>query len=853
MFDIFYFGSKPNVAPFETPAVSLTDAADRSKTEFFWYIYGNNDYAGFNFHTRHVPWENEHTYVYGDDWQKDAGVYLTSKEHYQKKILNFKTEQRVKSRVCYDNWSIPDNVDIGTVDNSWHPDIHAPAYIYHFPSQHQSASGVTYTVPGATEVKLLSDFVVTAIPTSEHWVIPENFSADTSWHPNVLDSAYIYHFPSQHQSASGVTYITPGANEIKIVSDCVVTALPSNIHWDIPDNIDADTSWHPNPLDPAYIYHFSDDYQEASGTTYNMPGATEIKIVDSLNSQARVPDMFFIDKNNQQAAHRFAAVKEQYPNVQKVRFANSTIETIKRCAVRSTTTRFWILSSDIVYDNFDFAWHPGAWQNYMTHVFGSKWQKWSDTYLINKWELERTATWAKSIAEFPNLNFVDNQHVVIPEDLYDAYYIDHNNISAGIKHKFPNAKTTRFVDNYLDTLKRVMSTATTEYIWVTSSLCDYTKFDFSWQPEPWQAEMLHVFPSNQQKFGDTFYIHVESFKQQMDSLELLEWFDTVNFCSEQTVPRVAFDQVVFTSDSVVDAIKQHQFTTPYATFTTDGSSINYTPSMWRKQDRAVHSFTQGGSISIVPRDIQAVLSSQVYDYPYIVKHKKHYRAEKALDIVYISNGEPDAERWYEHTCRVAGRTVKRVQNVNGRSQAYKAAANVSDTPWFFTVFAKLQMVDDFNWAWQPDRLQEAKHYIFNARNPVNGLEYGHQGMIVYNKRLVLETEQSGLDFTLSKAHEVVPVLSGTAHFNQDAWTTWRTAFRETLKLKQFMAESPTMETEHRLNVWLTVATGDYAEYCLSGAQDAIEYYKETAGDYQQLMQSFEWDWLKQRFNRLCKN
>ena len=99
----------------------------------------------------------------------------------------------------------------------------------------------------------------------------------------------------------------------------------------------------------------------------------------------------------------------------------------------------------------------------------------------------------------------------------------------------------------------------------------------------------------------------------------------------------------------------------------------------------------------------------------------------------------------------------------------------------------------------------------------------------------------------------MPVLSGTAHFNQDAWTTWRTAFRETLKLKQFMAESPTMETEHRLNVWLTVATGDYAEYCLSGAQDAIEYYKETAGDYQQLMQSFEWDWLKQRFTRLCKN
>lgn len=729
MFDIFYSGAKPNVAPFESAATSLADAASKSKTEFFWYIYGANDYTGFNFHVTPVPWESTHVYVYGSQWQPDAGVYLAHKEHAHNKVWNFRQEQQVKRLPDETNWTVPEDIDAASVDFTWHP----------------------------------------------------------------------------------------------------------------------------SPHDPAYVYHFSDDYQEFSGVIYTVPGATETKLSEGFGTKTKVPDIFFIDKNNQQSAQRFAALKEQHPTAQKIRYANSMLATVQRCIARTSTNKFWVVSSENIYDDFDFAWHASSWQGFMTHVFGSKWQKWSDTYLVDKWVFERNARWAKSIAEFPDLNFVTNQYVVIPEDLYDVYYIDHNNVSVGIKHKFPNAKTTRFVDNYLDTLKRVITTATTEYIWVTSSLCDYAKFDFSWQPEPWQAEMLHVFPSNQQKFGDTFYIHVESFKQQMHSLELLEWYDTVNFCSEQTVPRVAFDQVVFTSDSVVDAIKQHQFTTPYATFTTDGSSIDYTPSLWRKQDRAVHSFTQGGSISIVPRDIQAILSSQVYDYPYIVKHKEHYRAEKALDIVYISNGEPDAERWYEHTCRVAGRTVKRVQNVNGRSQAYKAAANASDTPWFFTVFAKLQMVDDFNWAWQPDRLQEAKHYIFNARNPVNGLEYGHQGMIVYNKRLVLETEQSGLDFTLSKAHEVVPVLSGTAHFNQDAWTTWRTAFRETLKLKQFMAESPTMETEHRLNVWLTVATGDYAEYCLSGAQDAIEYYKETAGDYQQLMQSFEWDWLKQRFTRLCKN
>ena len=117
-------------------------------------------------------------------------------------------------------------------------------------------------------------------------------------------------------------------------------------------------------------------------------------------------------------------------------------------------------------------------------------------------------------------------------------------------------------------------------------------------------------------------------------------------------------------------------------------------------------------------------------------------------------------------------------------------------------------------------------------------------MIAYNKRLVLETTESGLDFTLTKAHEVVPILSGTAHFNQSPWMTWRTAFREVLKLKQFNEVEPTIENEHRLNVWLTKAQGQYAEWALTGARDAVEYYNAVNSDYDSLMKSFEWAWLQ---------
>jgi hypothetical protein len=78
--------------------------------------------------------------------------------------------------------------------------------------------------------------------------------------------------------------------------------------------------------------------------------------------------------------------------------------------------------------------------------------------------------------------------------------------------------------------------------------------------------------------------------------------------------------------------------------------------------------------------------------------------------------------------------------------------------------------------------------------------------------------------------------------------TWRTAFREVIKLQHFMATQPTVETEHRLNVWLTIASGDFANWSICGAEDAVIYYTEVGGDYERLKLSFDWQWLRERFN-----
>ena len=114
------------------------------------------------------------------------------------------------------------------------------------------------------------------------------------------------------------------------------------------------------------------------------------------------------------------------------------------------------------------------------------------------------------------------------------YVLDHGNADfAYLQSRCRVVRSARYFDNYLDSLRRLLVGVEEDHIWVASSLCDYTRFDFSWQPEAWQRDMLHVFPSNEQKFGDTFYVPVRALQDKIDSIELLDWFETVNSCEDQ--------------------------------------------------------------------------------------------------------------------------------------------------------------------------------------------------------------------------------------------------------------------------------------------------------------------------------
>jgi hypothetical protein len=811
------------------------------------------------------PAEPPYIYVFGNQWYP-AEIMPTVEYHVpgatERKYMEYPRATLVEH---HDNhWNTLVECEW---DYSWVPDPGDPPYIYVFGNQWYPATvmpTVEYTVEGATERKYMDYPRAQLLNTHEHWYLSckeHAFSFDISWCPDPGDAPYIYVFGNQWHSAevmSTIEYRVPGAVEVKYMEHPRATILPNQQQWVTPDEIDqsnVDYSWIPDPGSPPYIYHFGTDYQASVGLTYHVPDATELKFagdiprIEKTKSAVTIQDIFYLDYSNAMSQQRFAQLQQRYPHIQKVRYVNSVMDTVKRCLPKTKQNRFWVISSENDYSDFDFAWHAEPWQSGMTHVFGTQWNKWSNTLLINRWEFERCAKWAKTIEDFPNLNFVKDQQVHAPADASDIYVIDFGNqesrqVIDTLSAQYRVVKTARYFDNYLDTLKRIVADTVQEHIWVVGTICDYAKFDFSWQPEAWQRTMLHVFPSDGEKFGDTFYIHVPSFVEQMNKIELLDWFETVNYCADQSVTRFPLPVIVHDYDTHVDAVKSSNWDGPLAVFATHNmpASVPCVP-LWRDKTKTIVPLSPGASSAIVPKSAVPYIKTQLYDYPYIDKKQRHLRGDNLLDIVFIDNGEPNAEENYQHLKWAAERAsdikIHRSSGVNGRVAAYHAAAELSTTPWFFAVFAKLRVREDFDWAWQPDRLQEAKHYIFHAYNPVNGLTYGHQAMIAYNKKLVLNNSGVGLDFTLDSAHEVVPIVSGTAEYAYTPWMAWRTAFRECIKLQS----SVDVESQYRLSQWLKDSTTANGMYSMQGAQDAVEYYNQVGGDFDLLKKSYDWEWL----------
>jgi hypothetical protein len=603
---------------------------------------------------------------------------------------------------------------------------------------------------------------------------------DFLWEPAPWQSQYTHTWPSRWDQYHAVCLVPTKVENSTYCNH--LSQLPPRTYRDNFKTLiqcEFDYTWVPHPFDPPYIYVFGNQWWSAvkqPTVEYHVPGATERKYV-------------------------------AYPR-----------------AELTTCMDNWTIPDKVDTTTFDFSWRPDPGDPPYVYQFGTQHQ--------------RTGGPVYTVAGAVDVKYVDQIRIKTGRVATAIYEIDHMDGNAG---QISNTtKTVRYFDNYLDTLRRIARSIPEEheFVWICSSVCDYANFDFTWHPEVWQATMLHVFASDGEKFGDTFFMHVPTFLYRSERLQLLDWYD-LNFVGT-SIPRRPIPVIQHSFDTHVEAVKTIKWDGPLAVFTTDCVENIPPVPLWREKTKTIVPLGSGASQIIVPKTAVPYIKTQLYDYPHIDRTQRHLHCEQPLDIVFIDNGEAMAEyHWLQLPQTTVSNGIHRSSGVNGRVAAYHAAAQLSTTPWFFAVFAKLEVDENFDWTWQPDRMQEPKHYIFHARNPVNGLVYGHQAMIAYNRQLVLENEGTGLDFTLDSSHEVVPIISGTARYNATPWMAWRTAFRECIKLR---ASLPDIENEYRLQKWLTVDDTD-SKWSQKGAEDAVEYYESVNGDFAELRKSYDWEWL----------
>ena len=212
------------------------------------------------------------------------------------------------------------------------------------------------------------------------------------------------------------------------------------------------------------------------------------------------------------------------------------------------------------------------------------------------------------------------------------------------------------------------------------------------------------------------------------------------------------------------------------------------------------------------------------------------------DSFFMSNGEPLEQLHYD-LAKDSFPDIKWTRGYSPRDVAIKQCASSSNTDYFFCIPAKLRLEEKYQIQINLD--EQPKHYVFYCRNVLNDLVYGHQGMILYNKKLVLDTNEWDLDFTMAQPFKSIFMTVGTAVFNQSPYITWRTAFREVIKLLLQQTKNPDdRRNNNRLNTWLNHTNGgQYSEWCIRGANDAKEFFLESNQDLMKLKCTFDWQWL----------
>jgi hypothetical protein len=251
-----------------------------------------------------------------------------------------------------------------------------------------------------------------------------------------------------------------------------------------------------------------------------------------------------------------------------------------------------------------------------------------------------------------------------------------------------------------------------------------------------------------------------------------------------------------------------------------------------------------------------IIGNREFVHRFLIQKKEHDRVVskmKPYDVVFISYNEPNADENY-HKLLEKQPVAKRVHGVKGIHQAHIKAATLCETDMFWVVDGDAVIEDEFKFDRELSTYERDIVHVWRSKNPINNLVYGYGGVKLLPRELTLAVDVNSPDMTtsISKKFKAVTEISNITAFNTDPFNTWKSAFRECVKLSSKVIDRQIDdETQNRLTVWTTSGVDQpFGSYAIAGATAGKEYGEANVGNVAALTKINDFDWLKRKFDEI---
>ena len=543
--------------------------------------------------------------------------------------------------------------------------------------------------------------------------------------------------------------------------------------------------------------------------------------------------LYDIKKENRQ----LNSLRERFPLIKIIKYDNDNYDALTRARKSSITKFFWVINLEddhVINDDFNFDYVIPEWDKNYVHVWKTSKDEFKSVYLMAKDYL-----FTKREADY--LFFINKKEILIEASRYGY-----------------DVLRLEFNDNVYKRIVEFQKKTRTSMFWVLAPECKLLT-ELTYIVPDYDKEYVHQWTPINNEAPNVFLIS-PTYPISIREAEYL--FFVSKKIMEDKISKVGYDtlQLEF-SDNAYDRITSFQKTVTTSMFWVLApeckllTELTYIVPDYDKE--YVHQWTALNSeylhLNLIPK--KYTISKREATNLFFVSKKEIVESlfKETYDIIFISYNEPNADENYQRLLKRFPNT-QRVHGVTGIHNAHIQAAKISKTSMFWVVDGDSQIVDEFDFDYVVNPWDRDAVSVWKSINPINNLSYGNGGVKLLPKDLTMELDTSTIDMTtsISKKFNSIDQISNLTIFNTDPFNTWKSAFRECVKLSSKIIDGQVdIETETRLNVWCTVGFEQtYGEYAIKGANSGRNFGIKYRNNLEEISKINDWEWLTGEFNKL---